>query len=88
MEMHLPDGVSLEELERYAAEKERKRRRDYNAAHPETVMRQRITAAENLLRRNGFLVLKGELPPFPWDELQQKAILRALQTNQEDARHE
>ena len=53
----LPAGITIEELDEYARQKECARRRADYAKHPERVLRNRITAAVNLLERQGFTVI-------------------------------
>lgn len=66
IEKQLPDGITLEVLDRYAAQKERERRKQYRDRHPEKMMQQRITSSKNLLARNGYVVVKvGSADPLP-----------------------
>ena len=55
--IHLPEGLSLEQLDELAAQRARQKRNEYNAKHPEVVMRRRIAASINLLTRHGYVVL-------------------------------
>lgn len=48
--------MTPEELDRYILERQRQQRREYNKRHPEIIMQQRIRAACNFLRKNGFTV--------------------------------
>lgn len=79
---NLPEGVTMEQLDAYAMQKERERRQKWRLNHPDKLMQQRINASRNLLRRSGFDVIP-KLPPLPWNELQQRCILQALQLNAE-----
>lgn len=75
----LPDGLTLEELDEYARQRENARRRADYAKHPERVLRQRLSTYSNFLRRNGRIVM--DRPPAPpWTDLQKRAILKALET--------
>ena len=63
---HLPEGITLEALDQYAAAKERERRRKYRIEHPEKMKNQRTVAYKNFLTRNGYLVIKtGAMEPLP-----------------------
>lgn len=63
----LPPGVTLEQLDAYARERENARRRADYARHPERAERQRLTTYTNFLRRHGRVVLDN-LPPWPWTD--------------------
>lgn len=63
----LPPGVTLEQLDAYARERENERRRADYARHPERAERQRLTTYTNFLRRHGRVVLDN-LPPWPWTD--------------------
>ena len=63
----LPPGVTLEQLDAYARERESARRRADYARHPERAERQRLTTYTNFLRRHGRVVLDN-LPPWPWTD--------------------
>lgn len=63
----LPPGVTLEQLDAYARERENARRRADYARHPERAERQRLTSYTNFLRRHGRVVLDN-LPPWPWTD--------------------
>lgn len=79
---HLPDGITLEALDQYAAAKERERRRKYRIEHPEKMKSQRTVACKNFLTRNGYLVIKtGEMEPLPDFELDAapEAVRAAMQ---------
>ena len=82
MSFNLPDGITMEQLERYAVEKQRRQRNEYNRAHPEKVMAQRITAAKNLIQKNGGAVVMGPCPDADdWDNpVVQQMLLAALRT--------
>ena len=63
----LPPGVTLEQLDAYARERENARRRADYARHPERAERQRLATYTNFLRRHGRVVLDN-LPPWPWTD--------------------
>ena len=63
----LPPGVTIEQLDAYARERENARRRADYARHPERAERQRLTTYTNFLRRHGRVVLDN-LPPWPWTD--------------------
>ena len=79
---------SLAQIEEYAAQRARQQRNAWNAAHPELVKQQRIRTAANLLRRNGYFVMKEQFPAPPWTDLQIRAIQQAILANQEGLRDE
>lgn len=88
-EWQLPEGFTQEQIDRYAAEQERKRRREYNQRHPEIVRNQRIRTYSNFLRKQGVFVMDaGSFPPQPWDSLTEKAVLQAVRANLEGLRNE
>lgn len=72
--------VDLDELDAYARKRENARRRADYAKHPERAVRQRMSSYTNFLRRNGKLVMDRPPEP-PWSELQQRAILRAVESS-------
>lgn len=87
-EWQLPAGFTQEQIDRYAAEQERKRRRQYNQSHPEIVRNQRIRAYANFLRRQGYFVMHAALPELPWNKDQERMILNAIRANAEGLRNE
>ena len=76
----LPDGLTYADVEEIIRQRERERRREDYARHPERNLRQRITTCKNFLRKQGCFVMDGIPPAPPWTELQQKAILKAIAT--------
>lgn len=78
-QFNLPDGLTLEQLDEYARKKENERRREDYARHPERAERQRLSSYTNFLRRHGRIVM-ARPPAPPWNDLQAKAILKALET--------
>ena len=84
----IPDGYTLEQITELAEERLREQRRNYNKTHPEIILQQRLRTYANTLRKHGFFVMKGTVPPPPWNELQERSILRAIQANQEGLRNE
>ena len=78
MEWNLPDGLTLDQLDEYARQRENARRRADYAKHPERVLRQRLSTYSNFLRRNGRIVM-ARPPAPPWNDLQKKAILHAIE---------
>lgn len=78
---HLPDGITLEALDQYAAAKERERRRKYRLEHPEKMRNQRMAACKNFLTRNGYLVIKTGAEPLPDFNLEDvpEAVKAAMQ---------
>ena len=78
MEWNLPEGLTLDQLDEYARQRENARRRADYAAHPERALRQRLSSYSNFLRKNGRIVI-ARPPAPPWNDLQQKAILQALE---------
>ena len=54
---HLPDGLTLEQLDELVAQRARQKRNEYNANHPEVVLRRRIATSINLLTKHGYVVL-------------------------------
>lgn len=75
----LPEGLTLDQLDEYARQRENARRRADYAKHPERVLRQRLSTYSNFLRKNGRIVMT--MPPAPpWNEMQKAAILRAIET--------
>ena len=77
---HLPDGLTLAELDSYARERENARRREDYHRHPERVERHRLTTYTNYLNRHGKLVISMPQTPPPWDnELVQRCILHAVE---------
>ena len=87
-EFTIPDGLTLEQITELAEQKLREQRNEYNRKHPDIVKQQRLRTYANYLRRHGFLVMKGDLPDPPWSDLQERAILRAVQANKEGMRNE
>ena len=77
--LNLPDGVTLEMLDAYAREKENARRRADYAAHPERVLRNRVQSSINFLRRSGYIVIAGPLPPLPWGNAERRNSLQQLE---------
>ena len=57
---NLPDGITLEQLDAYARERENARRRADYAKHPERIERQRVNTYRNFLTRRGYLVIAPE----------------------------
>lgn len=55
MEIRLPEGLTLEQLDQYARERENARRRADYRRHPERATRNRLTSAANLLYRHGLI---------------------------------
>ena len=84
----LPDGYTQDQIDQYAAELERKRRRVYNQNHPEIVLAQRTRAYVNFLRRQGYFVMHAALPELPWNKDQERMILNAIRANAEGLRNE
>lgn len=78
-QFNLPDGLTLEQLDEYARKRENARRREDYARHPERVERQRLSTYTNFLRKHGRIVMTRPPAP-PWNDLQAKAILKALET--------
>lgn len=78
-ELTLPEGLTLEQLDEFARKRENARRREDYARHPERVERQRLSSYTNFLRRHGRIVMTRPPAP-PWNDLQAKAILKALET--------
>lgn len=78
---HLPDGITLEALDQYAAAKERERRRKYRQEHPEKMLNQRTVACKNFLTRNGYIVIKAGPEPLPDFDLEDvpEAVRAAMQ---------
>lgn len=56
-EIHLPKGLSMEQFDELAARRARQKRNEYNATHPEVVLRRRIATSINLLTKHGYIVL-------------------------------
>lgn len=54
--INLPEGLTIEMLDDYARKRENARRRADYRKHPERAKRNRISAARNLLQRNGYFV--------------------------------
>ena len=77
-EWNLPEGLTLEQLDEYARQRENARRRADYAKHPERVERQRLSTYSNFLRRHGRIVMTRPPAP-PWSDLQKKCILKALE---------
>lgn len=73
----LPPGVTLEQLDAYARERENARRRADYARHPERAERQRLTTYTNFLRRHGRVVLDN-LPPWPWTDSDRAVAMSQL----------
>ena len=63
----LPSGMTLEAWDQYIHEREKERRRECYARHPDRAIRQRLTCAANLLNRHGFI-----------DDQRRDAILAAV----------
>lgn len=51
----IPDGMTVETFDEYAKQYRNAQRRAYYAKHPETIMRQRLVSAANLLTRYGMI---------------------------------
>lgn len=81
--VEIPNGWTLEQLDRYARERLNAQRRECYARHPERVMAQRLRSAKSLLERNGKLVIP-QPPPEPWSDLQSSMILQAVRAAMED----
>lgn len=75
----LPDGLTFEDVEELIRQRENEKRREDYARHPERNIRQRKSAYANFLRRQGCLVMDNVPPAPPWTELQQRAILHAVE---------
>ena len=56
----LPAGYDLETVVAYAEERERRKRREWNAKHPELVEQQRIRTYVRFLAKRGFTVTNAE----------------------------
>lgn len=80
----LPNGVTLEMLDAYARKKENARRRADYAAHPERVHRNRVQSSINFLKRSGYTVINGDIPPLPWGKAEKQAILQQLEAARRD----
>lgn len=79
----LPEGITLEQLDEYARQRENARRRADYARHPERVERHRLTTYTNFLRRHGLMVVPTP-PALPWTPQQQAEVLQALQAAMEE----
>lgn len=78
----LPEGITLEQLDAYARERENARRRADYRKHPERVERHRLTTYCNFINRHGLSVIPTPPAP-PWTEQQRDEIILALQTAME-----
>ena len=51
----LPNGLTMDQLDEYARQRNNRLRRECYARHPERAKRQRLVSAANLLQREGLL---------------------------------
>lgn len=70
----LPEGLTLEQLDLYAAQRERERRRENYHRHPERVERNRITTYTNFLQKHGKVVIPRPADPWPWTPVQKEIL--------------
>ena len=74
----LPEGITLEQLDEYAVQRERERRRDSYHRHPERVERNRISTYTNFLQRHGKVVIPVPAAPWPWSHAQKEIIVYSV----------
>lgn len=86
----IPEGMNLEQLIEAAEAYQRKKRNEYNAAHKDQIMRQRIRSAMNLLKRHGYIIIPlDNVPagdPWAWDELTAKMMTAAIRASVRETR--
>ena len=75
----LPDGITLEQLDAYARERENARRRADYAKHPERVEKHRQQTYTNFLNRHGMLVVPCPRAPRPWNDMQKECFIHMLE---------
>lgn len=86
----IPEGMNLEQLIEAAEAYRRMKRNQYNAAHRDQILRQRINSAMNLLKKHGYIIIPlTDVPagdPWAWDELTAKMMTAAIRASVKETR--